>query len=136
QAREEECLPEDQGEHAEIHGIADIPIRAAYDETPGRCHGRRRSFAFESKTRERVEKGYEPGDDQCGADDLQENIAGKGCRDGPAGDRPWNDPGDDPRSEEQKDKASDCGREPGHVPSISAEEALQAAGEGTLAGLG
>jgi hypothetical protein len=86
-ADEDQRLPEDDGEHRDVHRVANIAVEPADDERRSRGDRRRCAAAFDRELRERGDEGGEPRGDQQRADGHHEPTAGEGIRQPRARDR-------------------------------------------------
>ena len=93
-AAEQERLPDDQQQHAEVHRAAHEPVRAALDEPLRRSPRRRRAASVESEARGRLEHERSSGDQQ---DDPEDAERGRLLVRVPASQEPRHDARDDRR---------------------------------------
>ena len=113
---EQQRLPKNDGDDTDIHGIADIAIEAADNQTLRRRDRRRRAQTFEDKLHEGCHERNEPeknyGD--AGQTDLVEMEEPR--RHLPARERPRQEPGQRPRRNDEEDQRPDGSPELSHGP--------------------
>jgi hypothetical protein len=110
-ASQQQRLPDDQRDHAQIHRAADVPVGPLGDEALRRRPGRRGAAALEREARSRLQNEQRADREQDSAADSQRKRLSIRL---PAGQQPRDEPADDrgPTEEDEADTAG-CRPKPG-----------------------